>query len=224
MNTLLYKAYMKPLGGDQLWALPLRLRAQDNYRHFSNVSGNLVMRIYLANRKTVLFQFITAVSAVIFHYANPFFLRKLLNYIQDPQGQPKDVGYMYCLAIFVCSVASTVIASRTLLWGRRWHVTMTNMLNSEIYAHALTLRHTASVPMDRTESDYDVDENSPSKRANLMSQGTERLAELASYLHVSLAMSMGNQRISFGVNHPLDILYMPAGDRCWCYLFVSNSW
>ncbi|KAG0194547.1 hypothetical protein DFQ28_009754 [Apophysomyces sp. BC1034] len=142
------------------------------------------MRIYRANKKPVMLQFITAIAAVAFHYSNPLFLRKLLNYIQDPKGQSKEVGYFYCVAIFVCSVASTVVASRTLLWGRRWHVTLTNMLNSEIYVHALALRRTSGVPIEETENEHDLDEATFSKRASLMSQDTERLAELASYLHI----------------------------------------
>ncbi|KAF7724816.1 hypothetical protein EC973_000701 [Apophysomyces ossiformis] len=184
MNALLRKAYTRPLRSDQLWALPLRLRAQDNYRRFNNMSGDLLMRIYKTNRKAVVLQFTTAIATVVFHYANPFFLRKLLNYLQDPKGEPKEIGYFYCVSIFLCSVASTVVASRTLLWGRRWHVTMTNMLNSEIYAHTLTLKARVESFTDEAENSHDLDDAIASKRASLMSQDTERLAELASYLHI----------------------------------------
>ncbi|KAI9031832.1 ABC transporter type 1, transmembrane domain-containing protein [Phycomyces nitens] len=183
INSLLHKAYKKPLTADQLWALPLRQRAQENFRQFKQaISTSLVRRIYEANRTTILVQFITANAAVFFHYANPFFLRKLLNYMQDSKDQPSDIGYLYCLAIFVCSMIGTLVASQTLLWGRRWHVSMTNMLNSEIYEHTLQLNH----PKENTvsTSEEDMEDALSNKLASLMSRDTERLAELASYLHI----------------------------------------
>ncbi|KAG2215849.1 hypothetical protein INT45_004424, partial [Circinella minor] len=193
MNTLLYSGYKKALDIDQLWALPFRQRAKENYRHFRNVSStivskrSLIMRIYRSNKKSIHLQFITAIAAVAFHYANPFFLYRLLRYIQSPDEFPRESGYLYCVAIFVCNIISTLIASQTLLWGRRWHVTMNNMLNSEIYAHTLRVGRSSSadgVRMEEQEWNDNVDENTASRRASLMSEDTERLAELASYLHI----------------------------------------
>ncbi|KAI9321346.1 ABC transporter type 1, transmembrane domain-containing protein [Dichotomocladium elegans] len=185
MNSLLYAGYKKPLDSEYLWALPFRQRAQENYRHFRTFlrSNNLVMRIYRANRKSIHLQFITANAAVIFHYANPFFLYKLLSYMENPEKHPPQAGYLFCGAIFLCNIISTLVASQTLLWGRRWHVTMNNMLNSEIYAH--TLRQTTNSAF-KAENDAheDMDECTQSKQASLMSHDTERLAELASYLHI----------------------------------------
>ncbi|KAL0088903.1 ABC transporter type 1, transmembrane domain-containing protein [Phycomyces blakesleeanus] len=185
INSLLHKAYKKPLTADQLWALPLRQRAQENFRQFKQtINSSLVRRIYEANKTIILVQFVTAIAAVFFHYANPFFLRKLLNYIQDSKNQPSDIGYLYCLAIFVCSIISTLVASQTLLWGRRWHVSMTNMLNSEIYEHTLQLNHPKETTVNKSESEEDAENALPNKLASLMSRDTERLAELASYLHI----------------------------------------
>lgn len=185
MNSLLYAGFKKPLDSEQLWALPFRQRAQENYRHFRSMldSNSLMMRIYRSNRKSIHLQFITAVAAVILHYSNPFFLYKLLIYIENPDDYPPQTGYLYCAAIFICNVISTLVASQTLLWGRRWHVTMTNMLNSEIYAHTLKLSGTNARAVD-TEHD-EMEDDIQQKQASLMSHDTERLAELASYLHVS---------------------------------------
>lgn len=185
MNSLLYAGFKKPLDSEQLWALPFRQRAQENYRHFRSMldSNSLMMRIYRSNRKSIHLQFITAVAAVILHYSNPFFLYKLLIYIENPDDYPSQTGYLYCAAIFICNVISTLVASQTLLWGRRWHVTMTNMLNSEIYAHTLKLSGTNARAVD-TEHD-EMEDDIQQKQASLMSHDTERLAELASYLHVS---------------------------------------
>ncbi|RCI04069.1 hypothetical protein CU098_000751, partial [Rhizopus stolonifer] len=191
MNSLLHTAYKSRLTAASLWALPIRQRARENFRLFAKretsrvTSVSILQRLYAANRKIVWCQLITAIGAVIFHYANPFFLRQLLNYIQLHHHQDtwveKEVGFMYCLALFGCNVVSTLVASQTLLWGRRWHVTMTNMLNSEIYAHALRLKHTHQQQQDDDNDDLD---ESAHQKASLMSQDTERLAELASYLHI----------------------------------------
>ncbi|KAI8379618.1 uncharacterized protein BYT42DRAFT_333425 [Radiomyces spectabilis] len=186
MNDLLEKAKKSPLMADQLWALPLRLRAQDNYRYFKRfTSKHLLHRLIRANLKTIIYQFFTAVAAVAFHYANAFYLLRLLNYIQDPQDQPKEVGYVYCGAIFACNVIGTLVASQTLLWGRRWHVTLSNMLNSEIYAHALQSSNASNVWKTETKHNAETDPTTlENQQATLMTQDTERLAELASYLHV----------------------------------------
>ncbi|KAI9244357.1 ABC transporter type 1, transmembrane domain-containing protein [Phascolomyces articulosus] len=202
MNSLLYSGYKKALDVDQLWALPFRQRAKENYRHFRNIARSswgskksLIMLIYRANQKSIHFQFMTAILAVGFHYANPFFLYRLLTFIQTPEEFPPQSGYLYCVAIFVCNIISTLIASQTLLWGRRWHVTMNNMLNSEIYARTLKLGRRmdetspSSSKMGGQQQEWsngtgDMDENMTSRRASLMSEDTERLAELASYLHI----------------------------------------
>ncbi|KAI7874792.1 uncharacterized protein EV154DRAFT_430271 [Mucor mucedo] len=185
MNSLLKLAFKSRLTAASLWALPIRQRARENYRLFTETAtrtitmSTLIHRIYRANKRIVWSQFITAIGAVLFHYANPFFLRKLLNYIQEHHGQGDQssfqIGYLYCIALFACNVTSTLVASQTLLWGRRWHVTITHMLNAEIYAHALRLKE--------EEEEEDGDE-SVHQQASLMSQDTERLAELASYLHI----------------------------------------
>lgn len=210
------------LNAASLWALPLRQRARENYRLFTDTASassatsttstnnitvhKMMKRIYLANKKIIWCQFITAIGAVLFHYANPFFLRKLLNYIQEhhtstqqqPAAADHQIGYLYCVALFVCNVTSTLVASQTLLWGRRWHVSITHMLNSEIYAHALRLKHVNYQSEnkrrnsedeegleDNEEEEEEEEEDQVRQQASLMSQDTERLAELASYLHVT---------------------------------------
>ncbi|CEP19654.1 hypothetical protein [Parasitella parasitica] len=226
MNSLLKSAYKTKLTAASLWALPTRQRARENFRLFTETklhqhlsSSSLMYRIYSANKKIIWCQFMTAIAAVVFHYANPFFLRKLLTWIQEHHqdgegGSDQEIGYMYCVALFGCNVISTLVASQTLLWGRRWHVTIIHMLNSEIYAHALRLKsahqppkgHPISTdegvvdeegdasPEDNSNDDDDEEEEdeegdqdheeSVHRQASLMSQDTERLAELASYLHI----------------------------------------
>lgn len=217
MNSILKRR--RKLNANTLWTLPKQQRARENYRLFTatkkrNSNNNsittLIRRIYLANKKMIWNQLVTAMGAVLFHYANPYFLLQLLNYIQQHHGQEKEletqesllIGYLYCVALFVCNVTSTLVASQTLLWGRRWHVSITHMLNSEIYAHALLLNQvtqykkrssgSSSSQSSRDEDEEDEEdedeeaeeEDHVRQQASLMSQDTERLAELASYLHV----------------------------------------
>jgi hypothetical protein len=208
MNSLLKACFKKRLTSSYLWALPTRQRARENHRLFTETKQHqkttalgIMHRIYMANRKIVWYQFVTAIGAVFFHYANPYFLRKLLNYIQEHHQLEKnqetvqlgmEIGYMYCIALLGCNVVSTLVASQTLLWGRRWHVTIIHMLNSEIYAHALRLKQAhqpstnSSVNNEEQEDEVEDQDEAAYQQASLMSQDTDRLAEFASYLHVSL--------------------------------------
>lgn len=211
MNSLLKNALKTRLTAASLWALPTRQRARENYRLFTETNQHeqmtalgIMRRIYMANPKIVWYQFVTAIGAVFFHYANPYFLRKLLNYIQEHHQPGKnegtihvehEIGYMYCIALFGCNVISTLVASQTLLWGRRWHVAIVHMLNSEIFAHTLRLKqahqlsgrgnHSTSGNREEEEEEIADQDEAAHQQASLMSQDTERLAELASYLHVS---------------------------------------
>ncbi|KAI8978492.1 ABC transporter type 1, transmembrane domain-containing protein [Pilobolus umbonatus] len=202
MNSLLSSSLKSRLTAASLWTLPMRQRARENYRLFAETTHNtagkitkkgIIQRIFQSNRNIVLFQFITAIAAVLLHYANPFFLLKLLNFIQNysKESGEKELGYMYCIFLFTCNVFSTLIASQTLLWGRRWHVAITHMLNSEVFAHALRLKRVFNLKkspaecMEQDDSLLDEDEDKKlHQQASLMSQDTERLAELASYLHI----------------------------------------
>jgi hypothetical protein len=59
------------------------------------------------------------------------------------------------------------------------------MLNSEIYAHALKLKQGQETSYDQdSSSELEEPEEPEDPQASLMSQDTERLAELAAYLHV----------------------------------------
>ncbi|CAO3590539.1 unnamed protein product [Absidia cylindrospora] len=247
MNSLLFKANTnkQPLSSDQLWALPLRLRSQENDKHFRSVtadppttsinvsatstttmpssssitatprlppsnssSWSFAYQIYRANRQSVVLQLVTAIAAVLFHYANPFFLQHLLRYIQDPQDKPYYAGYLYSFAIFGCGLLSTLVASQTLLWGRRWHVSITNMLDTAIYARTLKMPYygktgggwMADGKLLDTEPMTNMDhattgttttatlnsngELRSHRGSKLMSHDVERLAELASHLHI----------------------------------------
>ncbi|KAI8089911.1 uncharacterized protein BX664DRAFT_365696 [Halteromyces radiatus] len=222
MNSLLHdKTNKQPLTSDQLWSLPLRLRSQENDKHFRAVSNSILLssmttttttttgtlsssssssllssstspswslayQIYRSNQQAVMLQFVTAITAVLFHYANPYFLRRLLQYIQDPQDQPYYTGYLYCFAIFGSSILSTLVASQTLLWGRRWHVSLTNMLDSSIYAHTLKMPHYGKQGIDGTTLESDRHDTNVRLQhdAKLMNTDVERLAELASHLHI----------------------------------------
>ncbi|KAI7898810.1 uncharacterized protein BX663DRAFT_442359 [Cokeromyces recurvatus] len=213
IKPLLKSAVKCKLMETSLWALPLRQRARENFELFTKTKEcyttkitalNLTRRIYLANRKIIFFQFVTATGAVVFHYANPIFLRKLLNFIQiyhdhHHQHQQSDdnyntslekkTGYVYCLTLFICNVASILIASQTLLWGRRWHISLTHMLNSEIYVHALRLKkgyETTTSFCNNAIPENDENGDSSDELASLINQDTQRLAELASYLHVRI--------------------------------------
>ncbi|KAI9251586.1 hypothetical protein BY458DRAFT_444186 [Sporodiniella umbellata] len=190
MNSLLKSTFNSTITANTLWELPAQQRARENYRLFDEQqqssghtvrSWNLVSRLFHANRAIVLYQLMTAIGAVVFHYANPYFLYKLLKYIQIHQNKPQipEIGYLYCVALFVCGVISTLVASQTLLWGRRWHVNIVHMLNSEIYAHALRLKH----PPAQNEQEGEEEEEEEN-HTDLINQDTERLAELASYLHL----------------------------------------
>ncbi|KAI9486629.1 MAG: ABC transporter type 1, transmembrane domain-containing protein [Benjaminiella poitrasii] len=214
MNSLLKSVFKSrnSLTAASLWALPIRQRARENFKLFTETNSHqqeititsLIQRIYLANYKIILFQFITAIGAVFFHYANPLFLRKLLTFIQIHYNHrptddniiklEKEIGYIYCIALFGCNVISTLIASQTLLWGRRWHVSIVHMLDCEIYAHTLRLKkaHQQSGGCFQNRPTYEneelddengIDESVPQK-ASIMSQDTEKLAELASCLHI----------------------------------------
>ncbi|CAO3611821.1 unnamed protein product [Cunninghamella echinulata] len=217
INSLLHSTLKYPLTSELLWALPLTLRSQENDLHFRRFTTQFITpsnqrssspsspssiwtlanQLYKANSRAAMIQFVTAIGAVLFHYSIPYFLQHLLHFLQNPQGQPNYTGYLYCLAIFSCSILSTLVASQTLIWGRRWYVSLSNMLHTNIYAFTLKApngkindllkdkKFDNDNIMDQTtirtnENIYTANQDS----AKLIHSDIERLAELASHLHI----------------------------------------
>ncbi|ORX62311.1 hypothetical protein DM01DRAFT_1315750 [Hesseltinella vesiculosa] len=162
---------------EHLWCLPLHLRSLANDLHFRLFSSTfthphpLARLIFTSNRRAIYTQFVSALAAVVFHYGNPYFLLRLLRFLQDPADHASYNGYLYCALIFACSIASTLIASQTLLFGRRWRISLTNMLHTALYRHALT-----------TMSPNHL--GNPDTLPLLVRNDVDRLAELASHLHI----------------------------------------
>lgn len=208
-----------PLTSELLWALPLTLRSQENDLHFrriatqSNVSSSnqrsspssawlLISQIYKSNSRAAKVQFITAIGAVAFHYSIPYFLQRLLIFLQNPQVLPIYMGYLYCFIIFSCSILSTLVASQTLIWGRRWYVSLSNMLSTNIYAFTLKAPNgkVNDILKDKKlDTDHVLDQTTIRTNENvftanqdsakLIHSDIERLAELASHLHVNAYMN-----------------------------------
>ncbi|KAI8071015.1 ABC transporter type 1, transmembrane domain-containing protein [Gongronella butleri] len=216
VSALLHDNDLSP---DRLWCLPLYLRAFPNDLHFRHafshamativhvvtssvqtlappsIHGRLAAIIYRANRRAIFAQLASALLAVFFHYASPWFLLRLIRFLanSDAQAMPWYDGYVCCGMIFLCTMASTLIASQTLLFGQRWRISLTNMLHTSLLRHMLTSIDTPPTPSaaahdDKTDAAASAalssSNSTPLPSPLQIRTDVDRLADLASHLHI----------------------------------------
>ena len=62
------------------------------------VSSTLLRRLFLAHRLDLFLDFVLTTCSVVFDYASPFFLKRILDGLSD--GSPKAISGAYVFAIY----------------------------------------------------------------------------------------------------------------------------
>ncbi|KAN0125580.1 multidrug resistance-associated ABC transporter [Russula decolorans] len=126
----------------------------------------LAYRLAYVNRRGFIAQMALAAFGAVLYYAPPFFLQKLVKYLEtDPERHDRSWGWFYSFGIFVAN------ASLYLIGGQMWSISTTTLqvsmrvqLNSILFAKTLVRKDVASSsgPSENTKDKNDSDSASES--------------------------------------------------------------
>ncbi|KAJ6559095.1 hypothetical protein DFH09DRAFT_1161859 [Mycena vulgaris] len=102
--------------------------------------STLLLRIWEANSLDILLDFFGTLGSVVFAYAGPFFLKRLLDAIDHPDKTTRDKGmaYTYAGIMFICSILKDFVADLLRVgYGQRAATRIRSELMAAIYDKAL---------------------------------------------------------------------------------------
>ncbi|KAJ7619721.1 P-loop containing nucleoside triphosphate hydrolase protein [Roridomyces roridus] len=105
----------------------------------STPATTLLRRIVSAVAFDMFFDFVGTLFVILFFYAVPFFMKHMLDLIDQPQMTPRDKGmaYVYAGLMFLCSVLKAVFDVQHLWFGRRASTQVRSLLMAAIFEKTL---------------------------------------------------------------------------------------
>ncbi|KAG0258846.1 hypothetical protein BG011_003028 [Mortierella polycephala] len=184
MNDLMWDGYERALETEYLPHLTDQMRARPVYRIFARtrlyfekkVQPSLLWRIYISNKRDIWINFVFGVISSIASFGLPYFLQKLLEYIDEPHG-PKEIAYLYVFGMLVSDVVKSLTFGQNLYYGRRVDVRLRAMLSAEVYAKSLRRKDMTGIVAERTKKGARSDTG---MITNLMAVDANRVSSLAS--------------------------------------------
>ncbi|KAJ7480081.1 hypothetical protein B0H11DRAFT_2422933 [Mycena galericulata] len=131
-----------------IWGLSPNLQSRPIFIKFSGLpQKSLLARLWVANSVDIILDFLLTICSVVFNYAGPFFLKRILDAIDTDTEIEKGKGraYIYAVLMFVCSLFKAQCDVHHLWLGRRASTRIRSELMAAIYDKALKRRDFSGV-------------------------------------------------------------------------------
>ncbi|KAJ6577612.1 multidrug resistance-associated ABC transporter [Mycena capillaripes] len=116
------------------------LQSRPVFIKFSSLKmPTLLRKLWVANSLDMIVDFILTVVSVIFNYAGPFFLKRILDSIdkETPTRRDKGTAYIYALLMLLCAILKAQTDLQHLWCGRRASTRIRVELIAAVYDKAL---------------------------------------------------------------------------------------
>ncbi|KAH9943429.1 multidrug resistance-associated ABC transporter [Epithele typhae] len=137
---LLERGTYSTLNEEDVWALSPTMQARPLYAKWSrSASGKLLTRLLKANALDLTLDFALTYTSVVFNYAGPFFLKRILDALDDKTHSPEKraLAFVYAFLAFISSLCKAETDLQHLWYGRRACTRIRTELMSSIYDKAL---------------------------------------------------------------------------------------
>ena len=109
------------LSADDIWLPSPTMRARPLYSKFSRLPGGLLIRLWKANSRDMLVDFVLMYVSVVLSYASPFFLKRILDALDVTQGdqraEARALAFVYAFAAYACSMLRAQADLQHLFFG-----------------------------------------------------------------------------------------------------------
>lgn len=117
------------------------MQARPLHIKFSRSSGKLLKRLWQANSQSLILDFVLTYVSVIFNYAGPFFLKRILDALDTrktgPVPEKRALAFVYAFLAFLSSLCKAQSDAQHLWYGRRAATRIRTELMTAIYDKAL---------------------------------------------------------------------------------------
>ncbi|KAJ7270116.1 multidrug resistance-associated ABC transporter [Mycena haematopus] len=136
------------LNEKDVWDLSPTIQSRNIFNKFSTLpQKSLLKKLWTANSRDIIGDFAFTLASVMFNYAGPFFLKRILDAVDTENESEKDKGkaYIYAILMFMCSVCKAQCDVYHLWLGRRAATRIRSELMAAIYDKALKRRDFSGV-------------------------------------------------------------------------------
>ncbi|TBU25699.1 multidrug resistance-associated ABC transporter [Dichomitus squalens] len=135
---LLEKGTYTTLNESDVWALSPSMQAKPLHIKFSRTTGKLFSRLWRANTLDLVLDFVLTYVSIVFNYASPFFLKRILDALSGPpDAEKRALAYLYAFLAFVSALCKAQADVQHLWYGRRACTRIRTELMTAIYDKAL---------------------------------------------------------------------------------------
>ncbi|RDX45811.1 multidrug resistance-associated ABC transporter [Lentinus brumalis] len=138
---LLEKGTYNTLNEEDIWKLSPTMQARPLHIKFSRSSGKLFKRLWQANSLDLILDFILTYVSIVFNYAGPFFLKRILDALdtntKGPLPERRALAFVYAFLAFISSLCKAESDAQHLWYGRRAATRIRTELMTAIYDKAL---------------------------------------------------------------------------------------
>ncbi|KAG1046896.1 hypothetical protein G6F43_010636 [Rhizopus delemar] len=180
VNVMMKEGYRRTLNDDDLVELPSDNRAKhalSNFREHKK-SKSIVSTLLRTFKIPLFIQLLYCVSWCILLFGPPFFLNKIITYIENPHGEPVSTAFFYVLGLFVTNSAQSLFLQQGLYIGRVLGIRIQSIVIGEVFSKSLRRRDQSNAEEDSTGV---VDEKK-SNVNNLLSVDAQKVAEISAYI------------------------------------------
>ncbi|GBE87310.1 ATP-dependent bile acid permease [Sparassis crispa] len=138
---LIDRGTVTTLSEDDVWALSPTMQARPLYIKFMrSKSLSLLRRLWSTNSKDMILDAVLSIVSVVFNYAGPFFLKRILDALDsrsDPTAEMHAIAYVFAFLAFLSTLCKAESDVQHLWYSRRASVRARSELMTAIYDKAL---------------------------------------------------------------------------------------
>ncbi|KAJ7761604.1 hypothetical protein DFH07DRAFT_903306 [Mycena maculata] len=163
-----------------VWVLSPTIQSRPIFTKFQKDSpgATLLYRIWKANSLDLLLDLFGTLGSVIFAYAGPFFLKRLLDAIDHPEKTSRDRGaaYQYAGLMFICSILKAQFDAQHLWYGQREATRIRSELMAAIYDKALKRKDFSGI-IDKEKAQHAADKKTAAAAGNSAAKAAPKQAK-----------------------------------------------
>lgn len=164
------------LNEEDVWTLSPTLQSRSVFLKFSNTKrATLFRRLWAANSLDLMSDVVLTYISVSFNYMGPYFLKRILDVINDPTPSTRPRAYVYALLAFLSTLGKAQADVQHLWFGRRAATRIRSQLMAAIYDKALKRKdYSGIVDKDGSKEASDRDKKGdPKARAEAAAKADE---------------------------------------------------
>ncbi|TDL15864.1 hypothetical protein BD410DRAFT_816853 [Rickenella mellea] len=160
VHPLIRRGTYMTLNEPDVWSLSPTLQSRPLFLVFSRIKhGGLVRRLLAANSLDIILDFSLTLVSVSLKYLGPFFLKRILDAIDNPTDVNRSEAYIYASLAFSSTVLTAEVDLQHMWHGRRAACRVRSELIASIYDKALKRRDLSGI-IDKEKTNQSSDGNS----------------------------------------------------------------